>query len=54
MRSMFRDMVKKESRAGTARLLGVDRKTVRRAHDPRSLTDHVAGALENSRRWGRA
>ena len=44
--AMLRDLVKKEGRVGTARLLGVDRKTVRRAHDSGHLTDHVAGALE--------
>ena len=44
--AMLRDLVKEKGRAGTARLLGVDRKTVRRAHDTGHLTDHVAGALE--------
>lgn len=44
--AMLRDLVKKEGRVGTARLLGVDRKTVRRAYDSGQLTDHMAGALE--------
>ena len=44
--SMLRDLVNEKGRAGTARLLGVDRKTVRRAYDSGQLTDHMAGALE--------
>ena len=43
---MLRDLVEKETRAGTARLLGVDRKTVARALDSGIITDHMAGALE--------
>ena len=44
--AMLRDLVKREGQVGTARLLGVDRKTVRRAYDSGQLTEHMAGALE--------
>ena len=46
LHSMLGDLVKKEGKAGTARLLGVDRKTVRRAHESGTITDHMAGALD--------
>ncbi len=44
--AMLWDLVERETRAGTARLLGVDRKTVRRALDSGNITDHMAAALE--------
>lgn len=43
---MLRDLVKKEGRVATARMLGVNRKTVARADGSGHITDHVALALE--------
>ncbi len=43
---MFRDFVKRKGRVGAARLLGVNYKTVARAHDAGRITDHLAEALE--------
>ena len=46
LNAVFRDFVKRKGRVGAARLLGVNYKTVARAHDAGRITDHLAEALE--------
>ena len=46
LNSMFRDFVKEKGRMRAARLLGVNYKTVARAHDAGRITDRLAEAME--------
>ena len=46
LNAMFRDFVKEKGRMRAARLLGVNYKTVARAHDAGRITDRLAEALE--------
>ncbi len=45
LNAMFRDFVQQKGRVGAAWLLGVNYKTVARAHDAGRITDHMAKAL---------
>ena len=46
LNAIFRDFVKDKGRMSAARLLGVNYKTVARAHDAGRITDHLAEAME--------
>ena len=46
LNAMFRDFVKEKGRMRAARLLGVNYKTVARAHDAGRITDRLAEAME--------